>query len=196
MTAVTASLRVAVIDACVLYPASLRDFFMWQAAGSVYALRLTDEIHAEWMRNALQDYPDLTAAKLERTRDLMNRIQPGALVTGYEAITDTLTLPDPDDRHVLAAAIHTQADTIVTFNLKHFPAPALAPHGVKAISPDAFMLELAATEGRRQQIVAMARMARQNLKKPPRTVEEYLASLQHNRLTLTAGLLTAYADEL
>ncbi len=113
------------------------------------------------MRNALRDHPDLEAAKLDRTRDLMNSIRPRTLVSGYEAIIDTLTLPDPNDRHVLAAAIHARAGTIVTFNLKDFPAPALAPYGIIATAPDDFMLELAATEGRRQEIIAMARQARQ-----------------------------------
>lgn len=64
---------------------------MWLAVGSVYAPRLTDEIHDEWTRNALQDYEGLTAAKLARTRALMNATTPETLVTGYEAITKTLT---------------------------------------------------------------------------------------------------------
>jgi predicted nucleic acid-binding protein len=188
--------RVAVLDACVLYPAALRDFLMWLAAGSLYSLRLTDAIHDEWMRNALRNYPDLTAVKLERTRDLMNRIQAHALVTGYEAITPTLTLPDPDDRHVLAAAIHAGAGTIVTFNRKHFPAKALAGYGVLAKSPDAFVIELAASEARRQEVVAVARRARANLKNPPKTVEEYLGTLRQCGMTRTADLLVAHSDDL
>lgn len=188
--------RVAILDACVLYPPTLRDFFLWLAAGSVYALRLTDDIHAEWIRNVLQDHPDLVPANLERTRELMNRVQPDTLVTGYAAITDTLTLPDPNDRHVLAAAIHAKAGSIVTFNRKDFPAGTLARYGVRAISPDAFVLELSAREGRRREIVAMAGRARRNMKNPPRSVSEYLDGLRRNQLPRTADLLAVYAEEL
>lgn len=187
---------VAVLDACVLYPPSLRDFLMWLAVGSVYAMRLTDAIHDEWIRNALKDRSELTHGKLTRTRTLMNRITPETLVRDYEELTGTLTLPDLDDRHVLAAAIHARASVIVTFNLKDFPAPLLAPYGIIAQSPDDFVSDLAMNKERLQQIVAMARQGRQNLKNPPKTVDEYLATLHQNRLTRIASLLAHYSDEL
>lgn len=190
------ALPIVVLDACVLYPPALRDFLLWLAAGSVYALRLTDAIHEEWIRNALNDNPDLTVAKLARTRSLMNRVSLETLVTGYEPIIETLTLPDPNDRHVLAAAIHAKASVIVTFNLRHFPADALAIHGITAEPPDTFVSGLMQVEEQRQKILFMAQQARQNLKNPPKTVEEYLDGLRRNRLTRTADLLADYADQL
>jgi hypothetical protein len=76
--------------------------------------RWTDAIHDEWIRKVLQNRPDLTAQQLARTRELMNRAVPDCLVSGYEKLIDKLELPDPDDRHVLAAAIHARANVIVT----------------------------------------------------------------------------------
>ena len=169
---------------------------MWLAAGSIYPLRLTDAIHEEWTRNVLRDYPNLTPVQFDRTRALMNKIAPETLVKGYEAISETVTLPDPNDRHVLAAAIHAKAGVIVTFNLKDFPASALAPHGITAESPDTFVSGLMQNEGRRQEIVALVRRARANLKKPPKTVDEYLDGLRRNHLTQTVDLLAQHAREL
>lgn len=122
-----AMLLVAVLDACVLYPPSLRDLFMRLASALVYQPRWTEDIHQEWMRNVLKDRPQLTRAQLERTRRLMDGISDESLVTGYEDRISKLTLPDPDDRHVLAAALTAEAAVIVTFNLSDFPKSALAP---------------------------------------------------------------------
>lgn len=71
----------------------------------------------------------------------MNLAVRDVLVTGHEPLVDGLTLPDPDDRHVLAAAIRAGAQVIVTFNLRDFPAAALEPYGVEAKHPDAFVLD-------------------------------------------------------
>ena len=95
---------IALLDANVLYPPGLRDLLMWLAVVLAYEPRWTEEIHAEWMRNVLKDRPEVTAAQLERTRRLMDQVNPKCLVRGYEARIPTLTLPDENDRHVLAAA--------------------------------------------------------------------------------------------
>jgi len=73
---------------------------------------------------------------------LMDQHATDALVTGYEELIDGLHLPDPDDRHVLAAAIRGRADVIVTCNLKDFPAGALKSYGIEAQHPDEFLLNL------------------------------------------------------
>jgi len=62
----------AVYDACVLYPAPLRDFLMWLALSGRFRARWSREIHAEWQRNLLAKRPDLTAAHVERTAALMD----------------------------------------------------------------------------------------------------------------------------
>jgi hypothetical protein len=79
------------------------------------------------------------AERIDRTRTVMHRAIPDALVTGYAPLISSLSLPDPDDRHVLAAAITAAADVIVTFNVKDFPSAALAPHGLVAQHPDVFL---------------------------------------------------------
>ena len=95
---------VAVLDACVLYPPSLRDLFLWLAVDLVFQPRWTDIIHSEWTRNVLADNPEIEPAQLERTRQLVKQINGESLVTGFAKHTPVLTLPDPDDRHVVAAA--------------------------------------------------------------------------------------------
>ena len=110
------------VDACVLYPAPQRDLIMHLALADLFRAKWTEEIHAEWIRGVLANRTDLTHEQLNRTRDLMNTHVRDCLVTGYEPLIGGLSLPDPDDRHVLAAAIRSQADLILTFNLKDFPA--------------------------------------------------------------------------
>ena len=105
-------------DANVLYPAPMRDALMQLAVTDLFKAKWTADIHRD-------------RAALERTRDLMDRATRDCLVTGYEALVPALTLPDPDDRHVLAAAIVGRCDAIVTQNLKDFPPETLAPFGIE-----------------------------------------------------------------
>ena len=125
----------AIYDACVLYPAPLRDFLMWLGLSGRFRARWSEQIHKEWKRNLLKNRPDLTREQLDRTSALMDRAIPDGLVVGYEALIPGLALPDPDDRHVLAAAIRCNASVIVTFNQKDFPDDILAPFGIEAQHP-------------------------------------------------------------
>jgi hypothetical protein len=93
-------------------------------------------VYEEWKRNLLKNRPDLTREKLERTRQLMDKAAPDALVTGYEHLIPGLVLPDEADRHVLAAAIRSGASLIVTCNLADFPPEALSPFDIEAQHPD------------------------------------------------------------
>lgn len=133
---------VAVYDACVLYPAPLRDLLLRLALTDLFRARWTERIHEEWMRSVLKDRSDLSAQQIQRTRELMDLSVPDCLVTGYEGLIENLDLPDPNDRHVLAAAIRCQAGVIVTYNLKDFPQAALAGHGMEAQHPDDFVSHL------------------------------------------------------
>src|SRR3990167_8164411 len=92
-------------DACVLYPAPLRDLLMHLAITDLYRAKWTDEIHEEWINSVLSDRKDLSREYLDRTRDKMNTNVRDCLVEGYQSLIPTLNLPDADDRHVLAAAI-------------------------------------------------------------------------------------------
>ena len=185
---------IALLDANVLYPPALRDLLMWLAVVLAYEPRWTEEIHAEWMRNVLKNRPDVTPAQLARTRRLMDQVNPKCLVSGYEALVPTLTLPDEDDRHVLAAALHAGADVIVTFNLRHFPKKTLAPLGVRPLAPDAFLETLFAQNQAR--FLRGLRQHRASLHIPPKTVEEYLSALSAQGLTKIAARLEAHLDQL
>lgn len=177
----------ALLDANVLYPAGLRDLLLRLADRYLYAPLWSADIHEEWMRSLLADRPDIDAGVLDRTRAVMDAHFPDAVVTGYEAIAATLDLPDPDDRHVLAAAIQGSADMIVTRNLRDFPADRLAPHGLAAQHPDAFVVEL--FEADADAVLAAVRGHRAALRNPPRSAGDYLAALERLGLRRTVLLL-------
>lgn len=185
---------VVVYDANVLYPAHLRDLLMRLAVGGLVRAHWSDQIHEEWMRNVHADYPDITWEDLEYTRSEMDRALPDACVDGHHSLIQDLTLPDPDDRHVLAAAIHADADYIVTFNLSDFPEARLNPHGLEAISPD----ELASILVDRvpEQVLEMAARHRASLRKPPLSPSEYLQALRNGGLEETADWLEVRRDDL
>jgi hypothetical protein len=167
---------------------------MWLALSDLFQARWTDRIHDEWTRNVLADRPDLTAESLARCRDLMDKHVPDCLVTGYEPLISTFTLPDPDDRHVLAAAVHGGATTIVTFNLSDFPASVLNPYHIEAIHPDEFVARL--WDESPAAVLEAARRQRAGLKRPPKTAAEYLATLEQCRLVETVARLRPHENEL
>src|ERR1043165_3886200 len=96
-----------VYDACVLYPAPLRDLLLRLANTGVVRARWSATILDECFRNILKNRPALNPGPLQRTRELMIRAVPDCMVTGFEQLIDGLVLPDVNDRHVLAAAIRT-----------------------------------------------------------------------------------------
>lgn len=184
--------NVVLYDACVLYPASLRDFLMRLALLDLFQARWTDAIHDEWTRNVAADRPEISPENLTRCRVLMNRHVPDSLITGYEPLIPTLSLPDPDDRHVLAAAIHGGADLIVTFNLADFPASVLATHSIEAIHPDDFSMRL--WDEFPAAVLEALRRQRAGLQKPPRTADELLDTLEQCRLVQTAAQLRSHTS--
>ncbi|WP_367374755.1 PIN domain-containing protein [Pseudomonas lini] len=180
----------AVYDACVLYPAPLRDFLMWLALSGRFRARWSLEIHNEWKRNLLKNRPDLTTEQLDRTSDLMDQAIPDACVSGYEKLIEGLTLPDIDDRHVLAAAIRCNASVIVTFNQKDFPDEALGSFGIEAQHPDEFVDNLFDLDP--AAVVAAAQRQRKQLKMPPMDVGTYLDLLFRQGLIQSSKALTHY----
>ncbi|VVP42052.1 hypothetical protein PS862_04933 [Pseudomonas fluorescens] len=181
----------AVYDACVLYPAPLRDFLMWLALSGCFRAKWPLEIHNEWKRNLLKNRPDLTAEQLDRTSELMDQALPDACVTGYEDLIEGLTLPDIDDRHVLAAAIRCNASVIVTFNQKDFPREVLGPFGIEAQHPDQFVDNLFDLDP--AAVIAAAQRQRKQLKMPPIDVNTYLDLLLRQGLVQSSKALTLYS---
>lgn len=182
---------IAVLDACVLYPPSLRDLLMWVAVAGIYEPRWTEEIHAEWIRNVLAGNSNVTPAQLDRTRRLMDQAIPRGLVSGYEGHIPPLHLPDENDRHVLAAAIEAQAAVIVTFNLSDFPAAPLKAYGIAPAHPDDFLSTLFDEEP--EPILRAVQTHRASLHHPPKDAEGYLETLRANRLREFALRLEAYS---
>ena len=185
---------IAVYDANILYPAPLRDLFIRLAQAGLVRARWTETIHDEWVRSVLKDNPNLTAERLARTRMLMNEAVRDCLVSGYEDLIDSLTLPDPDDRHVLAAAIRSSAEVIVTYNLKDFPAETLARFDIEAQHPDDFLLSL--FDLAPGQVCAAIKRQRESLRNPPKTAEEILATLESQGLPQAVARLREFADPL
>jgi predicted nucleic acid-binding protein len=180
----------AFYDANVLYPADLRNLLMHLALTGLFRATWSAGVHEEWMTALLRNRPDLSREKLERTRMLMDQHGEDALVTGYEDLIPGLQLPDPSDRHVLAAAIRGRADVIVTVNLRDFPAEILAEFEIEAQHPDEFVLHLLDLA---PGIVAeAARNHRESLKNPPKTIDEYLNALESLGLTQTVSVLREY----
>jgi len=167
---------IVVYDACVLYPASLRDLLIRLAAKRVVQARWTQAILDEYVDALLERQPELERARLARTCELMNRAVPEALVQGYDQVMEALALPDPDDRHVLAAAIVSGAQVIVTQNLRDFPNEVLSPHGIEALHPDEFVLDtLDLAPG--AVCEALAEQSA-NLKNPPMSRDDLLERLE------------------
>lgn len=183
-----------VYDACVLYPAPLRDLLMHLALSGLYRARWSEAIHDEWTRNLLAARPDLSREQLQRTRRLMNAHARDCLVSGFEHLIPSIHLPDPGDRHVVAAAVHCAAGSIVTFNLKDFPASALAPWGLAARHPDDFIVDLLGLAAAR--VLQAAARHRHALKNPPKTADEYLDSLLAQGLKQSVALMRAWAVAL
>ena len=177
----------AFYDANVLYPAELRNLLMHLAVTGLFRAKWSADVHEEWISSLLKNRHDLTRDKLERTRMLMDKHAIDALVIGYEDLIPGLQLPDPNDRHVLAAAIRGQANVIVTLNLRDFPSDVLAPFGIEAQHPDEFVLHL--LDLAPGAVVAAAENHRQSLKNPSKTVSEYLETLERQGLTQTVSVL-------
>jgi len=184
----------ALYDACVLYPAPLRDLLMRLALTDLYRARWTDRIHDEWIDALLKRRTDLNRETLERTRALMNSHVRDCLVTGYESLIDALDLPDPSDRHVLAAAIRTRAHVIVTFNLDDFPTDYLAQYGIAAQHPDEFITHLLDLSP--PAVCAAAKRQRESLRHPPKSVDDFLSALANQHLPETVMRLAEYAHLL
>lgn len=169
-----------IYDACVLYPAYLRDLLVRLAITGLFRAKWTDQIHDEWIGNLLKNRPDLSPERLDRTRRKMNQYVPDSLVTHYESLIEGITLPDPNDRHVLAAAIRANASVIVTYNLSDFPAKTLENYGIEAQHPDEFLADLLSLS--QWEFCHAVRMQRESLRNPPQSAEEMLAAFEIQRL--------------
>lgn len=178
---------IAVYDANVLYPNLLRDLLIRIAQSGLVQAKWTDQILDEVFDNLRENRPDLAPEKLTRTRDLMCNAIRDCKVLNYEKLIPTLDLPDPDDRHVLAAAIRCRAQVIVTWNLKDFPDAALASWDCEAKDPDSFVMDQIHLD-RKSVYGAIQRIADAS-DRLPRTVFDILGGLENLGLVESAAEL-------
>ena len=179
---------VVVLDANLLYPFQLRNLLVQFGVDGVISPRWSARIHEEWIRN-LVEAGRAPLDRLRRTRDLMDRALPDADVKGWKQHMDGLVLPDPDDRHVLAAALAGGAGIILTMNLRDFPAPVMVTYEVRAVHPDGFLCDLHACDP--ELVRASAEAAHANLSRSTPSFADYLEALDRQGLPALAQRLRA-----
>ena len=171
---------VVLYDANVLYPSTLRDLLIRVAQAGLVQAKWTDQILDEVFDNLATNRPDLDPQRLARTRDLMNGAVRDCLVTGYEPLIEAIDLPDPGDRHVLAAAIKARAQVIVTHNLKDFPSTVLAGWDMEAKSADDFILDQ--VDLSRDSVYGAVQRIADSRGNPPATFSDVLGMLERDGL--------------
>lgn len=132
----------ALLDANVLHPAFVRAAMLWFADERLFRPAWSPTILEEWRRSVKRRHPDLTDERVNVWQQLMVEQFPDAEITGYEPLINALNLPDPDDRHVLAAAIVGKCQGIITTNRKHFPLSAITPFAMEVVHPDDFIVNI------------------------------------------------------
>lgn len=178
---------VVVYDANVLYPNLLRDLLIRVAQRGLVRARWTNRILDEVFDNLRANRPDLDPGKLSRTRELMNLSVRDVLIAGYEPLVDAVTLPDPDDRHVVAAAIRAHAQMIVTTNLRDFPAEELERWDIEAKHPDDFLVDQFHLDAIALHVIVQ--QIADDTARPPLTFADVLDALERCGVAQTAALL-------
>lgn len=176
-----------VLDTNVIYPLWIRDLLMWFAFYELYTPKWSSNIFDEWI--AVMERKGINREEAKKRAQKMNQAFPDALVRNYEPLIESLNLPDKDDRHVLAAAIKTNADLIITNNLKDFPEEYLSTFGIKVKTPDDFLTDIIDLN-HDISVQAFNKMVLSK-KKPPYNEYEVLDILRNNGLIDTANYLHA-----
>jgi len=171
---------IAILDACVLYPAPVRDLLLSFADNGLYKPKWSEDIQEEWSRNLLLNRQDLNKELLQLTIEAMNNAFPDSNVEKYDSLIPDIMLPDPNDRHVVAAAIRSKADVIVTYNLKDFPKSIENEYDIEIQHPDEFLCNVYDLHPEKAK-EAFAKMVKR-LKNPPKSASEVLETLSRSDL--------------
>jgi predicted nucleic acid-binding protein len=177
----------AILDANVLFPAPLRDYLLSLAELNLYKPKWTDEIQEEWIKSLLVKRKDISRKSLESTKNAMNLAFPDSNITNYKSLIKSLTLPDEKDRHVLAAAVKSKADVIVTFNIKDFPTDYLKTYEIEVQHPDDFIYHTIHLNKKESYQAIKNQVMR--LKNPPKSMDDVLDALKNCGLPKCVGLL-------
>lgn len=177
----------AVLDTNVIFPVVIRDLLFWFAHYDLYTPKWSENIFCEWKAVMLRK--GVNEQEAEKRVQKANLAFPDAMVQNYTALIGDLKLPDVDDCHVLAAAIKTNANVIVTNNLKDFPEDYLDSFGIKAKSADDFLTDI--IDLNHEQAIKAFREMVLNRRNPAMDEYQVLESLRKNGLTDTANYLHA-----
>ena len=175
---------VVILDANVLFPFRVRDVLLTFAQEGLFRARFTNEIIDEWTRNLIRLKPHLEASVLAQEAALRFAFD-DCFVTGHKPLIAGLTLPDKNDRHVLAAAIRCSAQIIVTENRKDFPAGVLGQYDIEALGADDMLtntFDLFPQRG-----LQALRNVRARYRNPPMTASEFLLDLTRCGLSKLAA---------
>jgi len=187
------------VDACALVPALSRNLLLSLAEAEFFRVRWSARILDETERAIAKQLHDRgsadSAERAVRARRAMERAFEDASVSGYERLIGGLgPLPDPNDAHVIAAAVKTRASVIVTDNVRHFPMEVLAPLDLEAKPADAFIADTIGLDTGRA--VAAVRRLRERLQKPEKTADMLLLDMEARGLTQTVDALRDHSFSL
>lgn len=163
-------------DACILYPAPIRDLLMECALNDLIQLKWSHRVLNEWIDNLIRNRPDLNRERLEKTKEDMINAVLDSIVENYEEKEKELELPDENDRHVLAAAIASKSKLIVTANLKDFPQEYLSLFHIKSCHPDDLFLSL--SKRNEHDFITSVKVCYQKLRNPPQPFDQYIVNLK------------------
>jgi predicted nucleic acid-binding protein len=188
-----ASRYTALLDANVLFPKLQCDALLSLAHAGLYAAKWSADIEREWMDARRKKYPDSEEANRHKAKEMCKAI-PDCMVTGYEVFVDGLVLPDPNDRHILAAAIVGHADAIVTNNVSDFPLETLAQHDIDIQTPDQFIVNQLTLHP--DQAVKALRDMRMRWNNPKYTAEGLVALFEQRGMPLISVQLSEVVSAL
>ena len=178
---------IAVLDTNVIYPVIIRDILFWFAHYDLYTPKWSEHIFDEWKKVMKQK--GVSEEEANKRIAKANIAFPDALVQNYKGLIEHLRLPDADDRHVLAAAIKTNASIIVTNNIKDFPEEYLQSFGLNAKTADDFLTDI--IDLNHEQTIAAFKEMVLNKKNPKQDAFEVLNQLRNAGLRDTANFLHA-----
>ena len=176
---------ICVLDTNVIYPIEIRDLLFWFAHDDLFIPKWSKHIFDEW--EIVMKRKGVSEKEIKKRINWANLAFPDALVKNYELLIDNLELPDPKDCHVLAAAIKTNANIIVTNNLKDFPEKYLENFGLEVKSADDFLTEM--VDLNQEMAVNSFRKLVMNRRNPNLDEYQVLDSFRRNGLTNTANYL-------
>lgn len=183
-----------VLDTDVLVGALVRNIILTFAEEGFFRARWSSTTIRSELVPAIKKAAGLSAEKANFHKDRIEIAFPEGEIVEDPNLVGGLILPDPKDRHVLAAAIQTKAALIVTNNLKDFPVAALAAHQIEPISADSFIadcIDLAGAEA-----IAALRVLRERFRRPEMDAEAFLRLVEERGLSQTAAMLQEFRPVL